>query len=88
MRTSGEALERGLRHVAAAPATSGVLEAIARRPDYGERERLEWAVLDEDQGLLGDSWHWRYNTRTADGRPDPLGQLNICLLYTSDAADE
>jgi len=77
VRMDGADLERELRHVAAAPTGSGVLEAIARRPDYGEREVLEHAVLDEDEGLLGDSWHWRYNTRTADGRPDPLGQLNI-----------
>ena len=74
MRATGEELERGLRHVARAPTASGILEALARRPDYGEREVLESAVLDDVEGLVGDSWHWRHNTRTSDGRPDPLGQ--------------
>jgi hypothetical protein len=75
--TTAKELERVLRHVALAPTASGILEVIARRPDYGEREVLESAALDEVEGLVGDSWHWRYNTRTPDGRPDPLGQLNV-----------
>jgi hypothetical protein len=77
VRATGEELQRGLRHVALAPRTPGVLEALARRPDYGEREVLETAVLDEVEGLVGDSWHWRHNTHTPEGRPDPLGQLNV-----------
>jgi hypothetical protein len=77
VRATGEELEGELRHVALAPTASGILEVLARRPDYGEREVLESAVLDEVEGLVGDSWHWRYNTRTPDGRPDPLGQLNV-----------
>jgi hypothetical protein len=74
---TGDELDRALRHVAQASRTSGTLETIARRPAPGEREVLAAAELDQIEGLVGDSWHWRPNPRTPDGGPDPRGQLNV-----------
>ena len=74
---AGEALERQLDHVRRAPTESGFLELIVRRPAVDEREVLEGAVLDETEGLLGDSWRPRGNSRTPDRLADPLAQLNV-----------
>jgi hypothetical protein len=51
-----------------------------RRPRVGERDVLEEGQLDLLRGLLGDSWHLRSSTRTADGSPHPNMQLNIMNL--------
>lgn len=46
-----------LDRVREAPADSGRLELIVRRlPAHGEREILDEARLDLDQGLVGDRW--------------------------------
>lgn len=49
-------LDSGLDEVRLAPRDGGTLELIARRPVEGEREILEEARLDFDQGLVGDRW--------------------------------
>ncbi len=49
-------LESRLEHVLAAPADEGVLELLVRRPAVGERELLDAAQLDTEQGLVGDRW--------------------------------
>lgn len=49
-------LEAGLATVAGSPREQGVLEMLVRRPARGERERLEQAVLDVEEGLVGDRW--------------------------------
>jgi hypothetical protein len=74
---AGEALERELRHVGRAPARSGVLELIVRRPDIDQREVVDVAMLDEVEGVVGDSWRRRGSSRTPDGSADPLAQLNL-----------
>lgn len=51
-----EALEAGLGEVKLSPADGGTVELIARRPAEGEREILEEAWLDLDDGLAGDRW--------------------------------
>jgi hypothetical protein len=56
---------------------SGVLELIVCRPDVDARETLETAVLDEIEGLAGDSWRRRGSSRTPDGLADPMAQLNL-----------
>jgi MOSC domain-containing protein YiiM len=56
-------------------ATEGVVELIVRRPAVGEREVLEEAELDLEQGLVGDRW-WAGAHR--DGEPlDTSAQLTI-----------
>lgn len=59
MASTTEPLGTNLDHVRAAPRDEGRLELIARRPNVGEREVLEEAELDLEQGLVGDSWSRR-----------------------------
>lgn len=49
-------LEAGLGHIEAAPRASGVVMMVVRRPSSGEREVLDVARLDPDEGLVGDRW--------------------------------
>jgi len=59
-------LEAGLEHLRAAPRGAGVVELIVRRPAEGEREVVEEAELDREDGLVGDSWKARGRS---GGRP-------------------
>jgi len=70
-------LEGSLDHIREAPANSGTVELIARRPAVDEREILTEAWLDVHNGLDGDSWRARGNSRTADGAPDLEAQLTL-----------
>jgi len=70
-------LEAALDEIRGAPREAGVVELIARRPTYGEREVIGEALLDPALGLVGDSWHVRPSRRTADGSPDPERQLTL-----------
>ena len=63
--TPGE-LEAGLDDVRLAPPDEGLLELIVRRPAVGEREVMDEAVLDLEEGLLGDNWSSRGRS---GGRP-------------------
>ena len=64
-----EELEAGLETIRQAPKSEGVLELIVRRPRSGERETLDEARLDVDEGLVGDRWKLRGANRDT--------QLNI-----------
>jgi len=70
-------LEAGLAHIREAPADSGVVEMIVRRPDTEAREVLSVATLDVDEGLVGDNWKARGSRKTEDGNAHPLMQLNL-----------
>jgi len=73
-------LEAGLDHVRAAPARSGTVELVVRRPRQGEREVLEEARLDLEQGLVGDRW-----VRGKRGRPpNPQTQLTLMSSRVAD----
>ncbi len=72
-----EQLEAGLEHVRAAPADSGAVKMIVRRPAVDEREVLGEAELCTDRGLVGDTWAVRPCPRTEDGGAHPDMQLNI-----------
>jgi MOSC domain-containing protein YiiM len=61
-----EEVEAGLDAVRAAPRDAGVLELIVRRPAVDEREVVEEAKLDLEQGLVGDNWASRGRS---GGRP-------------------
>lgn len=70
-------LEAGLEHIRQAPADSGTLEMIVRRPAEGDREVLDAGELTLDAGLVGDNWRTRGSKRTDDGSAHPEKQLNI-----------
>jgi hypothetical protein len=59
-----EELEAGLDEIRASPREEGVLKLIARRPRIGGREVLQEADLDLTEGLVGDNWRTRGNSRT------------------------
>ena len=72
-----EALEAGLERIQDSPKDLGPVEMIVRRPETDQRETLQRAELDVSDGLLGDNWRRRGNSRTADGSAHPEMQLNI-----------
>lgn len=78
-------LESALDHILASPSDGGNLEMIAARPAVGEREQLEEATLDDQQGLVGDNWKDRSSTRTPDGSANPDAQLTIINSRLVDA---
>jgi hypothetical protein len=70
-------LEAGLEEVRRSPADSGPLRLIVRRPAVEQRELLETAELDTEQGLIGDSWLARGSRHTADGTANPDTQVTL-----------
>ena len=72
-----EDLEAALDHIRAAPAETGTVDLVVRRPAEGEREVLEAGELDPAHGLVGDNWAQRGSRRTDDGSAHPDMQLNV-----------
>lgn len=70
-------LEAGLDEIRNSPREEGILKLIVRRPGVGEREVLQEAELDGEQGLVGDNWSTRGSSRTPDGASHPDMQINI-----------
>ena len=70
-----ETLEAGLDAVRAAPADTGRVELIVRRPEVDARELLEEATLDPGEGLVGDNWHVKPSLKT--GAPNPEAELTV-----------
>lgn len=66
-----------LDHVRAAPRDEGTLGLIARRPAEEARDLLESARLDLAEGLVGDMWHRRPSSSSADGGPNPNAQVTV-----------
>jgi hypothetical protein len=75
VHVSAAELEAGLPEVQRAPASEGTVELIVRRPAEGEREVLEEAVLDLDEGLVGD--RWRASARSKSEPVDTSTQLTL-----------
>jgi MOSC domain-containing protein YiiM len=75
MHLSREQLDSGLGPVREAPAESGELLSIVRRPEVERREALVRGRLDRDVGLVGDGWAERPSS--PDGAPDPDAQVTI-----------
>jgi hypothetical protein len=71
------ALEDGLDAVRLAPKDTGTVELIVRRPAEDEREVLARARLDPIEGLTGDNWRMRSNSRHEDGSPRTTTQLTL-----------
>jgi MOSC domain-containing protein YiiM len=65
-----EDLEAGLPAILAAPADTGTVELVVRRPAEGEREVLEEGILDTEQGLVGDDWQARSARKGQTDDPD------------------
>ena len=70
-------LEAGLDEIMRSPADEGTVELIVRRPAENEREVLDEAQLDLDEGLVGDMWRARGSSRTEDGSAHPGMQLTL-----------
>jgi MOSC domain-containing protein YiiM len=49
-------LEAALPEIERSPRERGTLSLIVRRPSKGEREVLDTAALDAEEGLVGDRW--------------------------------
>jgi hypothetical protein len=84
MRTFAE-LEAMIDGIRDAPADTGVVELIVRRPAADEREVVSEVRLDVDEGLVGDSWRARGNRHTPDGSADPEAQLTVMNARAADA---
>jgi len=72
-----EELEAGLDHIRESPKDNGTLKMIVCRPQIDRRKVLDLAVLDVDQGMVGDNWTSRGSSKTADGGPHPEMQITI-----------
>ena len=69
--------EVGLDAIRQAPGEEGTVELIVRRPAVEEREVVEEAELDLDDGLVGDNWRVRGSRAMADGSANPKAQLTV-----------
>ena len=68
--------ETGLEVVRAAPRDQGTVELIVRRPAVDEREAVDEARLDLEDGLVGDGWRGR--GRSGGRRPaNPDAQITV-----------
>jgi hypothetical protein len=70
-------LEAALDHIRESPKDNGVVDMIVRRPRVDNREVVDEAQFDVQQGLIGDSWIYRGSSKTADGGPHPEMQITI-----------
>jgi MOSC domain-containing protein YiiM len=68
--------DTGLEVVRAAPRDEGTVELIVCRPAVDEREVVDEAELDLEEGLVGDNW--RARGRSGGRRPaNPDAQLTV-----------
>jgi hypothetical protein len=65
-----------LAAVADAPA-EGTVARIILRPDQELRREVAEAVLDVDEGVMGDNWRARGSSRTPDGTANPGSQVTL-----------
>jgi MOSC domain-containing protein YiiM len=85
--TADRDFEPFLVSVQTAPRDAGRLKLIVRRPAEDEREVLTEALLDPTVGLVGDSWHVRGSSRTADGGPNPQSQVTLISTRVLEAIE-
>ena len=83
MRTLEE-LEAMIDGIRDAPAETGVVVLIVRRPAVDEREVVDEVRLDVAEGLVGDTWRAR-NQHTPDGSADPQAQLTVMNARAAEA---
>ncbi|MDX6466880.1 MAG: hypothetical protein QOI27_1920 [Gaiellaceae bacterium] len=69
--------EAELDTIREAPAGSGTVELLVRRPAVDEREVVDEVELDLVEGLVGDNWLTRGSRAMADGSANPKAQLTV-----------
>lgn len=74
---TADELEAGLSIINLSPKNSGSVDLIVRRPQEDKREVITEALLDIQEGLIGDSWNTRVSFSTADGSPNPVMQITL-----------
>jgi hypothetical protein len=85
MTATIEQLDQAIDHVASAPGDVGSLELLVCRPAVSERTVLDTGELVPGQGLVGDNYLERGNTKTPDDRADPLAELNVMSARSLEA---
>jgi len=70
-------LEAGLGVIGQSPANNGTLKMIVRRPQVDEREIVDEAELDLEEGLVGDTWKMRGSKHTEDGSANMDAQITL-----------
>jgi MOSC domain-containing protein YiiM len=70
-------LEDSLPEIRRSPKGQGTVVMIVRRPQKGLREVVDEAELSLAEGLVGDNWKQRGNSRTSDGAADPDLQVTL-----------
>ena len=75
-------LEAGLDNIRQSPKNEGTLKMIVRRPDEDEREVVESAELDLQEGLIGDNWKARGSKHSPDGSANTEAQITVMNART------
>lgn len=70
-------LQAGLADVRRSPTDQGTVELLVVRPAVDERIVADTVTADLEQGIVGDTWLERGNSRTADGAADPQAQITV-----------
>jgi len=70
-------LAAGLGIIRQSPSDQGVLKMIVRRPKVDERELVNEAELDLEEGLVGDTWKARGSKATPDGSANIHAQITV-----------
>lgn len=87
-----EELTPQLAWIREAPAETGRVEMLVRRPSVDQRELVDRASFDEAAGLVGDNWFERGSSSTPDGAANPLGQVTVtswrALCVLADSPEE
>lgn len=75
-------LEVGMDYIRQSPQDQGTLKLIVQRPREDERQVVESAELDLQQGLLGDNWRLRGSRHTTDGSANIQAQITVMNART------
>lgn len=70
-------LEAGLGIIRQSPQDNGLLKLIVRRPKVDEREIVNEAELELEEGLVGDTWKARGSKATPDGSANINAQITL-----------
>lgn len=70
-------LEAGLGIIRQSPQDNGLLKLIVRRPKVDEREIVNEAELNLEEGLVGDTWKARGSKATPDGSANINAQITL-----------
>ena len=77
VHAQADALRARYEALEPSPVDRGIVELVVRRPAEGEREVLDQATLDVEDGLVGDDWRARGSRHTDDGSAHPGTQVTL-----------